>query len=91
MPRVHRQSVFDLTTDKFVSTFSLLTEVKALIDAEYNPQGYNVSWNCGAIAGQTAFHVMSPSLIQVKEFVTGSSRNLISITSDKPLLKTSLS
>ena len=56
MPKAHRQSTFDLTTEEFVSAFSLLTEVKALIDAEYNPQGYNLGWNCGAIAGQTVFH-----------------------------------
>ena len=56
MPRAHRESTFDLTAEEFSSTFSLLTEVKALIDAEYNPQGYNVGWNCGAIAGQTVFH-----------------------------------
>ena len=56
VPKAHRQSTFDLTTEEFASTFSLLTEVKALIDAEYNPQGYNLGWNCGAIAGQTVFH-----------------------------------
>ena len=56
MPRAHRESTFDLTAEEFVSTFSLLTEVKALIDAEYNPHGYNLGWNCGAIAGQTVFH-----------------------------------
>ena len=56
VPKAHRQSTFDLTPEEFVSTFSLLAEVKALIDAEYNPQGYNLGWNCGAVAGQTVFH-----------------------------------
>ena len=56
VPKAHRQSMFDLTTEEITSTFSLLTEVKALLDNEYNPQGYNLGWNCGAVAGQTVFH-----------------------------------
>ena len=57
VPRAHRQSTFDLTTEEITSTFSLLTEVKALLDTKYKPQGYNLGWNCGAVAGQTVFHV----------------------------------
>ena len=56
VPRAHRESVFDLTPEEIVSTFSLLAEVKAFLDAEHKPQGYNVGWNCGAVAGQTVFH-----------------------------------
>ncbi len=56
VPRAHRESVFDLTEEEIASTFSLLTEIKALLDAQYNPQGYNLGWNCGAVAGQTVFH-----------------------------------
>ncbi|MCY3737300.1 MAG: HIT family protein [Gemmatimonadaceae bacterium] len=26
------------------------------VDARLNPQGYNLGWNCGAVAGQTVFH-----------------------------------
>ena len=48
--------MFDLTEEEFVSTFSLLTDVKALLDSEYTPQGYNLGWNCGEVAGQTIFH-----------------------------------
>ena len=56
VPKAHRQSTFDLTTEEIIATFSLLTEVKAFLDTEYNPQGYNLGWNCGAVAGQTVFH-----------------------------------
>ncbi len=56
VPRAHRQSTFDLTIEEITSTFLLLTEVKALLDTEYKPQGYNLGWNCGAVAGQTVFH-----------------------------------
>ena len=56
VPRMHRQSMFDLTEAEITSTFSLLAEVKIFLDAEYNPEGYNLGWNCGAVAGQTVFH-----------------------------------
>ena len=56
MPKAHRESTFDLTTEEIISTFSLLTEVKALLDTKYDPQGYNLGWNCGVVAGQTVFH-----------------------------------
>lgn len=56
VPRAHRPSFFDLTPEEITSAFSLLAEVKALLDAEHEPQGYNVGWNCGAVAGQTVFH-----------------------------------
>ena len=51
VPRAHRETVFDLSDAEWVATFSLLKEAKALLDAEYEPQGYNVGWNSGAVAG----------------------------------------
>ena len=56
VPRAHRRSVFDLTQEEIASAFSLLAEVRAFLDGEHDPQGYNVGWNCGAVAGQTVFH-----------------------------------
>jgi diadenosine tetraphosphate (Ap4A) HIT family hydrolase len=56
VPRTHRELTFDLIAEEIASTFSLLTEVKALLDAEYSPEGYNLGWNCGTVAGQTVFH-----------------------------------
>ncbi|MFN2225152.1 MAG: HIT family protein, partial [Anaerolineae bacterium] len=29
---------------------------RALLEAEYAPQGYNLGWNSGAVAGQEVFH-----------------------------------
>ena len=56
VPRAHRPSVFDLTQEEIASAFSLLAEVRSFLDGEHEPQGYNVGWNCGAVAGQTVFH-----------------------------------
>jgi len=38
------------------ATFSLLQQVKELLDAEYESQGYNIGWNSGSVAGQEIFH-----------------------------------
>src|SRR5690606_930695 len=56
VPKEHRETVFDLTPDEWQATYSLLQEVKALLDEQYAPQGYNVGWNCGEIGGQEIFH-----------------------------------
>ena len=57
IPRAHRETVFDLSAAEWAATFSLLQEAKALLDARYAPQGYNVGWNNGRVAGQEVFHV----------------------------------
>jgi len=56
MPRAHKVTVFDLTPDEWASTQELLSQAKTYIDSKYNPDGYNVGWNCGREAGQTVFH-----------------------------------
>lgn len=56
IPKAHRATVFDLTDTEWTATFSLLGEVKRLLDRMYAPQGYNLGWNCGAVAGQEIFH-----------------------------------
>ncbi len=56
IPKEHRETVFDLPEDEWTATFSLLQQVKELLDAEYEPQGYNIGWNSGSAAGQEVFH-----------------------------------
>ena len=56
IPKEHRKTVFDLTGEEWTATFSLLKKAKELLDTEYGPQGYNVGWNCGSVAGQEVFH-----------------------------------
>ena len=56
VPRAHRETVFDLTPAEWAATFDLLGQVRALLEAEYAPQGYNLGWNSGAVAGQEVFH-----------------------------------
>ena len=56
VPRQHRETVFDLTADEWQATFSLLQQVKALLDRQYAPDGYNIGWNCSRVGGQEVFH-----------------------------------
>ncbi len=55
-PKRHRETVFDLSVEEWRSTYDLLNEVKVYIDGLYAPDGYNVGWNSGHIAGQEVFH-----------------------------------
>lgn len=56
VPRKHRKTVFDLTPDEWHATYLLLQKVKRYLDEAYQPQGYNLGWNCGEIGGQHIFH-----------------------------------
>lgn len=56
IPKEHRETVFALTLDEWVATFDLLQQVKGLLDAQYQPAGYNIGWNCGRVGGQEIFH-----------------------------------
>jgi diadenosine tetraphosphate (Ap4A) HIT family hydrolase len=56
IPKQHRETVFDLTSEEWEATFSLLREVKKHIDERFQPEGYNVGWNVGKIGGQEVFH-----------------------------------
>jgi diadenosine tetraphosphate (Ap4A) HIT family hydrolase len=55
IPVAHRETVFDLSEPEITATFRLLRRVKASIDAECSPDGYNVGWNCGRVGGQESF------------------------------------
>jgi len=57
IPKEHKESVFDLTEKEWQATFSLLQLVKEIIDEKYQPNGYNIGWNIGSVAGQEVFHV----------------------------------
>src|SRR5688572_27279406 len=56
IPVAHRETVFDLTEFEAAATFRLLRQVKAWMDAEFSPDGYNVGWNCGRVGGQGLLH-----------------------------------
>ena len=56
VPVRHAETVFDLTEAEITATFRMLALVKGWLDAEHSPDGYNLGWNSGAVAGQEVFH-----------------------------------
>lgn len=47
---------FSLTEEEKASLFVAIDSVKALIEGQHSPDGFNVGMNCGAAAGQTVMH-----------------------------------
>ena len=56
VPVEHRPTVFDLTDEEILAAFRLLADVRAWMDEQFRPAGYNIGWNSGAVAGQQVFH-----------------------------------
>jgi len=48
---------FEASAEERVAIFRLVDEVKARLDEELHPDGYNVGFNAGAAAGQTVPHL----------------------------------
>jgi len=57
VPRRHVDTWFDATREEQTSILELLDEVKAGLDAELAPDGYNGGFNAGDAAGQTVPHL----------------------------------
>jgi len=56
VPKSHRETVFDLDPDEIAATFALLREVRPLLERRYNPDGFNIGWNCFGAGGQSIPH-----------------------------------
>jgi len=57
VPRRHILSWFDATPDEQHALTDAIAAVRALIEEEHSPDGYNVGMNLGEAAGQTVFHL----------------------------------
>jgi diadenosine tetraphosphate (Ap4A) HIT family hydrolase len=57
IPKRHCADYFELTTEEQSDCWLMVNVAKALLTAQYHPDGYNVGINIGASAGQTIFHV----------------------------------
>ncbi|NBT56243.1 MAG: HIT family protein [Betaproteobacteria bacterium] len=57
IPKRHTGSFFDLSTLERDDLLALLDRAKSVLDAELQPQGYNIGINDGAAAGQTVPHL----------------------------------
>jgi diadenosine tetraphosphate (Ap4A) HIT family hydrolase len=57
IPRRHVASWFDATHDERAALMDLVDVVKAALDQEMHPDGYNIGINIGEAAGQTVMHL----------------------------------
>lgn len=57
IPRRHVGSFFETTAAERASLLQLLDQAKALVDAGFAPDAYNIGINNGAAAGQTVAHL----------------------------------
>jgi diadenosine tetraphosphate (Ap4A) HIT family hydrolase len=57
VPRRLVATWFDATREEQVAILDLVDAVKAALDAELTPDGYNVGFNAGEAAGQTVMHL----------------------------------
>jgi len=57
IPKRHVASFFDVSLEERNELMDLLQAVKQTLDAEVQPQGYNVGINDGIAAGQTVLHL----------------------------------
>lgn len=57
IPKRHSASFFDLAEQERSDLLSLLNRAKLTLDAEFQPQGYNIGINDGPAAGQTVPHL----------------------------------
>ncbi len=56
VPRRHEPDFFALSSEERAAVFDLMTQVKASIDRQYHPHGYNIGLNVGEAGGQTIGH-----------------------------------
>jgi diadenosine tetraphosphate (Ap4A) HIT family hydrolase len=56
MPRRHVASWAELTASEKAAVTTGIDAMRALIDERYRPDGYNVGFNDGEVAGQTIMH-----------------------------------
>lgn len=57
VPRRHVASFFETTAAERASLLQLLEQAKAIVDAEFGPDAYNIGINDGPVAGQTVAHL----------------------------------
>ena len=56
LPRRHARTIWDLSAEEYAACFALARALKPLLEARYNPDGFNVGANCDEAGGQSVWH-----------------------------------
>ena len=57
IPKRHFENFFEASEEEIKAIYSMMHEVKEMLDIQYEPSGYNVGINIGYYAGQTVNHL----------------------------------
>ncbi|MCT8977039.1 HIT family protein [Clostridium sp. CX1] len=57
IPKRHFKNFFEASEEEIKAIYSLMHEVKEMLDIQYEPWGYNIGVNVGYYAGQTVMHL----------------------------------
>lgn len=74
----HFEQIFEATPQESLAIKTLITDMKARIDREHKPDGYNIWINCGQAAGQAVMHAhvhiiprFNGEVLHIKEHLKG--------------------
>ena len=56
VPRRHEPDFFSLSAEEQAAMIALVNPVRAVLDRQFRPDGYNLGVNAGRAAGQTIMH-----------------------------------
>ena len=56
IPKSEVGSPFEMSDKEWIDLTSLMKTVKKYLDEKYHPDGYNIGWNVGKVAGQEVAH-----------------------------------
>ena len=57
IPKSRVETPFDLSEREWIDTKKMIDTIKQYLDETYKPDGYNLGWNVGVVAGQTVPYV----------------------------------
>lgn len=57
IPKRTVETWFDASQEEQSAIMALVNHMKAQLDAKHSPDGYNVGFNVGVVAGQTVMHL----------------------------------
>ncbi len=56
IPKRHHRDIFSMEAGEWLELAPTIYKVRAYLDKEFYPKGYNIGINCGEAAGQTVMH-----------------------------------
>lgn len=56
VPKRHVRTLFDTSPEEYAACFILAREVRDLLQARHQPQGFNLGANCEVAGGQSVWH-----------------------------------